>query len=538
MACGRRSRQVRTDAGAVRGGRYGGVAVFREIPFGEAPQGDLRFARPQPAPAWEGVLDCSSENALDMVQGFCPNLNVDGHVVGREDCLKLHVFRPDGTPAPGGRAPDKRPVYVYIHGGMFWTEDMVELTAHDPRRLAEDLGAVVVVMQYRLGVLGFFAAPSLMDEDDDGSTGNYGLQDQRLALEWVQRNAAAFGGDPDLVTIHGVSAGAMSICAHVASPASAGLFHRAIIQSGNCDNSYAFSPLATAEAVSESLSSRLGCGKDKQPGSAEQRECLRRLPLADLLKLQLYPVAKEHRDLLPLAPVLPWVPVVDGTRSGLLGTPQDRIAENDFNHVPILIGSTHNEGSLFAPELPALVRELRSPEAMVKEQLTSMFGATVTAQVLAEFPWMGKSKDPLWLKRLSEIITSYIFTCPARRTMRLMHSLGHQDIWQWHFQYNDHSLLYRLYGNYHTHESKFVFGPKWGEYKGEDREMQALMQGYWLNFALYGNPNGAEGRLRMEDDLHWDPASPDGVMLFQKESQMVDLVFPKHCDFWDRIAPA
>ena len=422
---------VGTEAGDVRGGRYGGVAMFHEVPFGRAPVGPLRFARPEPAPAREGVLDCSSEQAEEMVEGFCAQVAVGGHVVGREDCLKLHVFRPDGTPAPGGRDESKRPVYVCIHGGMFWTEDGVELTIHDPKKFAAEMGFLVVVVQYRLGVMGFFASRALADEDRDHSTGNYGLQDQRLALEWVQKNAAAFGGDPSSVTIHGVSAGAISVCAHVYSPASAGLFHRAIVQSGNCDNQYVFAPSTTAESVSDLFAARVGCAKDgtrHQPD--ETAACLRSAPLEELITHQLYPLGtRPDRDLAPMAPILPWVPVVDGSTSGLL------------------------------------------------------------------------------------------------------HAAGHADVWQWHFQYDDHSTFYHLFGDYHTNESKFIFGPKFGKYHlPGNKFMQELIQGYWLNFVLEGNPNGAGGDSGL---FHWERSSPEGVLIMQKDPEMKGVVFPDHCRFWD-----
>ena len=507
------------------------MAVFREVPFGKPPVGPLRFARPEPVPAWEGVLDCSSEQAEDMFEGFCAQAAADGHVLGREDCLKLHVFRPDGTPAPGGRDESKRPVYVYIHGGMFWGEDGVQLTIHDPKKFAEEMGFLVVVMQYRLGVMGFFSSESLADEDQDHSTGNYGLQDQRLALEWVQKNAAAFGGDPSSVTIHGVSAGAISVCAQVYSPAAAGLFHRAIVQSGNCDNQYVFAPRITAESKSERFAERVGCGKDLQP--QEMAACLRSVPLAKLIEHQLYPVGLHpDQDLVPMAPILPWVPVVDGSPSGLPLRPADGFAKGDFNRVPILMGTTHDEGSLFAPLVPAMTAHSFSPLREVTEQLSRMFSVKGADLILKQFPWAGRKKDPMRYGQLTEIITSYIFTCAGQRTTHVLHAAGHADVWQWHFLYNDHSLTHKLFGDYHTNESKFIFGPKFGQYRGEDKAMQELIQGYWLNFVLEGNPNGGGDD---SDLFHWERSSPEGVLIIQKEPKMQDVVFPEHCKFWDNF---
>ena len=110
-----------------------------------------------------------------------------------------------------------------------------------------------------------------------------------------------------------------------------------------------------------------------------------------------------------------------------------------------------------------------------------------------------------------EIITSYIFTCAGQRTTHLLHAAGHADVWQWHFLYNDHSITHKLFGDYHTNESKFIFGPKFGHYRGEDKAMQELIQGYWLNFVLDGNPNGAGNDL-----FHWERSSPEGVLIIKK----------------------
>jgi para-nitrobenzyl esterase len=182
--------------------------------------------------------------------------------VGSEDCLYLDVYRPalgpGQEPPEGGVAWQALPVLVYIHGGGFKAGDPPEGDTYHFWKLAEDLGQVVVSLEYRLGALGFLALEELRTEA--GGLGNFGLQDQQLALSWVQKNILAFGGDPDRVTIFGESAGAMSICAHVGSPRTKGLFARAIVQSGNCESPLVFAPPARALGGGQALREAVGCG--------------------------------------------------------------------------------------------------------------------------------------------------------------------------------------------------------------------------------------------------------------------------------------
>jgi len=199
---------------------------FLGIPYARPPLGALRWKAPEPAQRWEGVL-----NATELVAG-CPQLEDQGAPASdNEDCLVLNVWSPEP-------APRAAPVMVWIHGGgnfsggtglsvpstrQLWYDGAVFAAARD---------VVVVTIQYRLGPLGFLAHPALAAEGEP--TGNQGLQDQRMALRWVQDHIARFGGDPSNVTIFGESAGSADVCYHVASPRSAGLFHRAISQSGGC----------------------------------------------------------------------------------------------------------------------------------------------------------------------------------------------------------------------------------------------------------------------------------------------------------------
>ena len=240
---------VQTDKGRVEGFEDEGVFSYRGIPFAAPPVGELRWKPPVPAQAWADTLvavdkptQCPQVLSAVLTGGF----SLPGFEPG-EDCLFVNV----DTPVTGSNLP----VMVWIHGGAFTLGEALQVdggTSGD--RIARTQNVVVVGLHYRLGQLGFLAHSALSAEDPNGASGNYGLLDQRAALEWVRDNIEAFGGDPNNVTIFGESAGAFSICSHLASPLSTGLFHRAILQSGNCQRPW--STLSAAEAQGELFASR------------------------------------------------------------------------------------------------------------------------------------------------------------------------------------------------------------------------------------------------------------------------------------------
>merc|ERR1719313_3049078 len=221
---------VNTDKGPVEGIRRfvfpenEHVDKFLGIPYAEPPVGDLRFRAPQPVNRSWGP----SPRHAKTTPAPCPQFHLAGKILlGKEDCLYTEVFTPSKRAANASL-----PVLVWIYGGAFILGDSEEFTIYDGQHLALRHDIVVVTFNYRLSGLGFFALPELQQEDPDGSVGNQALQDQQAALQWVQRNIAQFGGDPNRVTIAGESAGGFSVHWHLVSPRSKGLFHAAISQSG------------------------------------------------------------------------------------------------------------------------------------------------------------------------------------------------------------------------------------------------------------------------------------------------------------------
>jgi para-nitrobenzyl esterase len=251
--------EARTTAGRVRGRLEGGLAVFRGIPFAQPPTGPLRFAAPQPPTAWDGVREAFSFGSPP------PQSSTYGPApapVG-DDWLTVNVW----TPAPDPAA--RRPVLVWVYGGAFKVGS-ADAPGYDGARLAREGEVVVVAFNYRIGVEGFAQI--------QGAPANRGLLDQVAALEWVRENIAAFGGDPDLVTVFGQSAGAASVAALLAMPRAAGLFRRAIAQSpsGICYSA----PLATD--IAGAIAAELGpaASGDPLPGGALPPPVARPLPAA------------------------------------------------------------------------------------------------------------------------------------------------------------------------------------------------------------------------------------------------------------------
>jgi len=306
---------VRTELGLLKGTSANGVREYRGIPFALPPIGERRFRAPEPAVPWQGTLDATG------YRGICPQPPRYGLglVSEDEDCLYLNIAAP-AAPSRGHRA---RPVLVWIHGGVFvgGTASIYPLA-----RLARRGDLVVVSVNYRLGVFGFMAHPAF----DPADNGVYGLEDQRLALRWVQRNIAAFGGDPRNVTIAGESAGAASVGFHLIAPdQTRGLFQKAIIQSAGFA-----SRLRTVEDASKtgvSIATEIGCA---DPATAA--DCLRKAPVGQLLAAQV--TASK-------AALLAFVPAV-----GTPALPQqgsDALATGHFVHVPILNGGNEQEMRLF-----------------------------------------------------------------------------------------------------------------------------------------------------------------------------------------------
>jgi len=368
---------VRTNAGEVRGvvlGRDdGGVRLFQGIPYAAAPVGEKRWRAPVAPIPWTGVRDATAPG-LRCIQDV--RVDPDYGRPTSEDCLNLTVW----TPA-SATAKRPRPVMVWIHGGGFLNGSS---DLYNARRLAARGDIVVVTVNYRLGALGFLAHPALTDAD--GGPGNYGLADQQAALRWVQRNIAAFGGDPAKVTIAGESAGAMSVCDHLVAPESAGLFRAAIMQSGPCQ---AQADLRAGKRVSVDFAAQAGC-----PNAPGVRRCLLNLPADRLAGGP--PFVRIGANVLT-GPV---------TGTERLPVPPNTVADRPPTaRVPVLIGSTADEFTLFVA-LTYLKQKSLPP---YRELMAGTFGAEAPA-VAAHYP-LSRYDGSAGLA-YAAAVTDGVFACP------------------------------------------------------------------------------------------------------------------------------
>lgn len=338
---------VRTTKGYVKGIEMSGVREFLGIPYAAPPVGPLRWRPPQEAAPWQGV-----RAATEFGNGCPQNApGVFGSPSTTEDCLYLNVF----APRTGHRASAHRPVMVWFPGGGLFSG---EGSDYDGSKLAKDGDTVVVTLNYRIGALGFFSHPSLNGEGHPVS--NYGIMDEQAALRWVRENITAFGGDPDNVTIFGQSAGATGVLANLVSPASAGLFQRAINQSGT---RFTPVPAATAATEAENFAQAAGCPD-------QTAACLRSLSVEQILANQGALIATQKADF----------PTIDGTI--VTGDPLALIESGRFNRVPVMNGLVRDEQSFFLPEVtggPVLT-------ASGYASFLASFGTRYAGELAAQYP--------------------------------------------------------------------------------------------------------------------------------------------------------
>jgi len=318
---------VKTDSGMVSGKLLpSGVKAYFGVPFAAPPVGALRWREPQPVPAWSGVFDADrpAPECIQTLRAHDIN-NYFGEEATSEDCLYLNIW----APADAGSGAGK-PVVAWIYGGGF-TIGSASMANYSGATLARK-GVVYVAITYRLGAFGFLALPALTAESAHHSSGNLGSLDQIAALQWIQRNIGAFGGDPGNVTIMGQSAGSMSVSVLQASPLARGLFHRVIGMSGSEVSSDGPLPLATAESEGLQLQEQL---------HAADLAALRSLPADRILQAA---VAARTR----------FGPIVDGYV--LPARPLEIFAAGKQSDVPTLIGFVHDESSSFALQMRSWAR--------------------------------------------------------------------------------------------------------------------------------------------------------------------------------------
>jgi len=512
--------EVQTTRSTLRGFVHdeGGFA-WTGVRFAAPPTGERRFAKPAPPACASDVVDASR----DPPQCLQPGPSLDA-VVGDEDCLFLNVYRPqrrDDDPA-------QLPVMFWIHGGGQLLGSGHQPTGfgnlYDAARLADTARAVVVSVNYRLGPLGFLAHPSLADRD--GVVGNWAHHDLLAALRWTRDNVAGFGGDPTNVTIFGESAGAHNVCVLLASPLSAGLFHRAILQSGGCDAA----PMDVRLDEGEDTAAAVGCASDD---SADAARCLRDVSGEQLIR--------TPPPIPPLLRVwqLPWGSVVDG--EVLPDQPMAIIGRGEHHDVPVIVGSNKDEAALFiGADVPLTCIDLRLRWQVLLD--SSFADGDERDAFIDELLDTYRCSERLSSRAVSlEAATDLEFTCHARRLARALSTSQTAPVYRYHFRDQANLGVYAGMGAFHAWELAYVFdGFTELAYlpSPAEQDLARLMQQAWGSFARDGVPD-------VDGMPAWASADDDRVFAFDEdpfaalggevEVGMAGDPAPA-CDLWDRYA--
>ena len=489
---------VQIAAGSVEGVLEDGVRVFRGIPFAAAPVGELRWKPPQAVEPWGQATLRANSFGPQCMQGSFPAGSVfrGPPTPTAEDCLYLNVW------TGAGDESERRPVMVWIHGGAL-TLGSGSVDAYDGGALAAK-GVVAVTINYRMGPFGYLAHPLLTAESEHGSSGNYGVLDQIAALEWVRDNIAAFGGDPDRVTIFGESAGSWSVNTLMATPLGAGLFHRAIGQSGG-----RFGPMTrladapeggrSAEEIGAAFIDALG---------AETLDEMRALSAASVMAGLSTEAGRGFRT---AENVDGWVLPTDVTTA---------FAEGRHNNVPVLVGFNADEmTSLSSPRsVPASLEAWR-------EWVAGRVGDDAAAF---------ESVYPVGEE--SEISSAFmrsrgdaLFGIQMRTWARASDAAG-ANAYLYYFTHEPPGPAREYLKSYHAAEIVYALGNVGpDEREAEDRRLAHAMSSYWVNFAATGDPNGPGLPA-------WPAYTRDGeaYLILGPTIETATGLRAAELDFWDR----
>jgi para-nitrobenzyl esterase len=503
---------------AIEGGKISGLSLgenkdirtFKGIPYARPPVGPLRWKPPQPVETWKEVRQ-TTEYSPACLQPDLPGMQMK-HDKRSEDCLYLNVW----TAAKSAR--EKRPVMVWIHGGgnVIGSANLSNPSGNDSEALARQ-GVVVVSINYRLGVFGYFAHPLLSKESQYNVSGNYGLLDQIAALRWVQKNIKAFGGSPKNVTIFGQSAGATNVSYLTASPFAKGLFHRAIAESGSPllnrlnrhlrEGWYGMEPM---EKQGERITKNLGCSETADPLVA-----LRGLSAEKLL---------EGSKAVMMGPGNLFNPVIDGWV-----LPDDIMTlfeQGEQSLVPLIAGSNADEMTVFIPKAP--FDNVEAYNGFVRKTYGKF-----ADDILAMYP----INEPQEIRKaMCDTFGDQQFVAPARRLARAMNKAG-AKVYLYYYTMIWPGPMAAL-GAFHGGEIVFVFNEiervkntRKIPFEEKHQALAEVMSGYWVQFAKTGNPNKG-------GSMDWPAydSTKDQHMEFGEVVKVGQGLRKEKCDLWDNFA--
>ena len=447
------------------------VETFKGIPFAAPPTGALRWRAPAPENPWPGTLDGNS------FQSACvqpKNSFIEVYPVPTsEDCLYLNVYRPANT-----TSKDRLPIMIFFHGGSYVYGAASFLAYEATERIAQSKNVIIITANYRLQALGFLGGALLRDPTDN-STGNWGLKDQRAAMKWVQDSADLMGGDKNIVTIFGESAGAGSVSNHMVSPSSWPYFHRAIMESGPIDASWVSMPMNASESNLEEILKRLNC-----TNATSKLDCLRSKNATEISSAGDHTKPSDDPGGVDL---IGWSPVVDGIE--LPDAPRRLLREGKVNHVPVLLGTNHDEGTEFVKP-----KGNKMTKAAYTIFLNTHFGPKLAPAVLAHYP-LKNYKSPFLAA--VDALGDEAMTCPARETARYL-SDAKLPVYLYFFVHELNWLkldpkVGKNLGVFHGSDLIFVFDKAFAFLGKEEKALANTFGEWWTSFATHGAPTSPAG---------------------------------------------
>ncbi|XP_076685745.1 juvenile hormone esterase-like [Andrena cerasifolii] len=527
--CERFTEVVTTDKGAVRGTILKTVldsvsyAAFLGIPYAKPPVGELRFRDPIEADPWTGVLNATEHSAMCI-----QDLPVTPS--GSEDCLYLNVFTPQLNLTKIERL---LPVMIWIYGGAY-VQGSISRESYGPDIFLAN-GVVFVDMDYRLGPLGFLALGL------DGARGNQALKDQNMAMRWVQKNIANFGGDPNQVTVFGESAGAVSVMYHLLSPQSKGLFQQAIAQSGSPLCPWAFHTPELAALAAYELGAHMGIVAETKE---QLLDALKKADIKDIIKSVEMEIIE--RILFPIT--LPFNPTIDAIPSDpspekvfLDDCPISKLQSGDFQHVPMIYGYNKDEGILLTLE-PDLLRN------QTIGNLNKLFAFDTTG-LSRGFTSLLNTVATGTLSELTKIATDFYFAGPIDYTQKMLAKYsGKTPVYYYRLSYstnlNGHKQFdSQINGTSHGDDLTLLFvdgsGPSLDPNSKYNMYRKKLVS-LWTNFAKYGNPTPHGEPVK---GGVWLPSGEEGRQIdlgneeFKMHDRLLDPATQKFASFYTFILP-
>lgn len=510
---------VQTAQGAIQG-HYNevGIREWRGIPYAQPPVGELRFEYPASPKPFDGIYQATFNapgcpQTCKLPPGNCPEWGTS------EDCLYLSVF----APTEPSKDPEGYPVLFWIHGGAF-EQGLGNCALYNGTNFAQK-GVVSVVINYRLGALGFTAATNMQ--------GNYGFMDQRMALQWTNQNIKAFGGNPNKVTIAGQSAGAMSVACHMVSKNSKGLFQGAIMESNPLGLPYHDRQAAGANA--DSMFQYVGC-------APQDVACMKTKSVEEILDAQDHAIKLDFDTL--LLNFLPFAPLIE-ENGEIPGQPLDLLAQGKIeSQVPLLQGSLYDEGQLFVYELfPKPLGEIEYATI-----IDGVFGLKNGKVIQKKYPFNLLPNNTDARNVLNVLATDLLFYCPLRNITRGFQSvLGKSVIPTFTYRFK-HILSFDCWGeNYtfcvgsccHGSELPFVFNVFTDgvslDYTptADERALTTDLSNAWTNFISRGTPN--LGYPIPQAYPQYETASDVLVILDEPDQSLESHTRATYCDMWDTL---